>query len=211
MVLGEAQQGYGYDDGAWMLNVARTLSRKRVLKEHPCREISAHDDYMETPNYDIEQALGRYAASSGKNVLGVIRDIYWIGQMQVHVWKGSEATHLVQDVRVSPLSLKRATHPCTHGHYSHSLSVLTSLSCLPALSSRTAPLPSTSLLSFSPHRPPSHYFSVLLVLLSLLTQPLHRRSLAVQCHQSCNLASPRRRVARNTPSGSRSLFSVASG
>ncbi|MED6221104.1 hypothetical protein PIB30_051205 [Stylosanthes scabra] len=44
----------------------RTLSRKRVPKEHPCREISAHDDHMETPNYDIEQALGRYVASSGK-------------------------------------------------------------------------------------------------------------------------------------------------
>ncbi|MED6116492.1 hypothetical protein PIB30_100834 [Stylosanthes scabra] len=27
----------------------------------------------------IEQALGRYVASSGKYVLGVIRDIYWIG------------------------------------------------------------------------------------------------------------------------------------
>ncbi|MED6126068.1 hypothetical protein PIB30_074824, partial [Stylosanthes scabra] len=58
-----------------------TLSRKRVPKEHPCREISAHDDHMETPNYGIEQALGRYVASSGKYVLGVIRDIYWIGRV----------------------------------------------------------------------------------------------------------------------------------
>ncbi|MED6163515.1 hypothetical protein PIB30_080671 [Stylosanthes scabra] len=29
----------------------------------------------------IEQALGRYVASSGKYVLGVIRDIYWIGRV----------------------------------------------------------------------------------------------------------------------------------
>ncbi|MED6161476.1 hypothetical protein PIB30_061021, partial [Stylosanthes scabra] len=28
----------------------------------------------------IEQALGRYVASSWKYVLGVIRDIYWIGR-----------------------------------------------------------------------------------------------------------------------------------
>ncbi|MED6112856.1 hypothetical protein PIB30_065524 [Stylosanthes scabra] len=53
---------------------------KRVPKEHPCREISAHDDHMETPNYDIEQALGRNVASSGMYMLGVIRDIYWIGR-----------------------------------------------------------------------------------------------------------------------------------
>ncbi|MED6175117.1 hypothetical protein PIB30_075415 [Stylosanthes scabra] len=47
----------------------RTLSRKRVLKEHPCREISAHDDHMETPIIKIEQALWRNVASSGKYVL----------------------------------------------------------------------------------------------------------------------------------------------
>ncbi|MED6140812.1 hypothetical protein PIB30_097065 [Stylosanthes scabra] len=46
-------------------------------KEHPRREISTHDDHMETPNLMIEQALGRYVASSEKYVLGVIRDIYW--------------------------------------------------------------------------------------------------------------------------------------
>ncbi|MED6212547.1 hypothetical protein PIB30_084448, partial [Stylosanthes scabra] len=59
----------------------RTLIRKRMLKEHPCHEISAHDDHMETPNYDIEQALRRYVASSEKYVLGVIRDIYWISRV----------------------------------------------------------------------------------------------------------------------------------
>ncbi|MED6127078.1 hypothetical protein PIB30_084683 [Stylosanthes scabra] len=38
---------------------------------------------METPNFMIEQALGRYVASSGKYMLGVIRDIYWIGQVML--------------------------------------------------------------------------------------------------------------------------------
>ncbi|MED6126460.1 hypothetical protein PIB30_078693 [Stylosanthes scabra] len=63
------------------LGIQRTLSCKRVLKERPCHEISTHDDHMETPNYDIEQALGRYVVSSGKYVLGVIQDIYWIGRV----------------------------------------------------------------------------------------------------------------------------------
>ncbi|MED6139173.1 hypothetical protein PIB30_081422 [Stylosanthes scabra] len=34
-----------------------------------------------SPIMMIEQALGRYVASSGKYALGVIRDIYWIGRV----------------------------------------------------------------------------------------------------------------------------------
>ncbi|MED6137048.1 hypothetical protein PIB30_061317 [Stylosanthes scabra] len=49
----------------------------------------------------IEQVLGRYVASSGKYVLRVIRDIYWISRIQVLIWDTSDATFKVFPVSVS--------------------------------------------------------------------------------------------------------------
>ncbi|MED6165156.1 hypothetical protein PIB30_096882 [Stylosanthes scabra] len=64
------------------LGIQRTLSLRKTLKECLCREISAHDDHVETPNHKrLRKALGRKVASSKKYVLGVIRDIYWIGRV----------------------------------------------------------------------------------------------------------------------------------
>ncbi|MED6184863.1 hypothetical protein PIB30_051546 [Stylosanthes scabra] len=53
------------------------LSRRKVPKECLCREISTHDDHMETSNYErLRKARWRNVASSRKYVLRVIQDIY---------------------------------------------------------------------------------------------------------------------------------------
>ncbi|MED6175079.1 hypothetical protein PIB30_075106, partial [Stylosanthes scabra] len=48
------------------LGIQRTLSRRKAIKERLCREISAHNDHMETPNCEkLSKALGHNVASSG--------------------------------------------------------------------------------------------------------------------------------------------------
>ncbi|MED6164794.1 hypothetical protein PIB30_093621, partial [Stylosanthes scabra] len=47
---------------------ASGMLERRARKERRCYEISAHDDHMETPNYEIEQSARAY-----RNVLGKVR------------------------------------------------------------------------------------------------------------------------------------------